>query len=163
MTAHADALLRDAREELARADNKASLLLTASGVGVGALLAALLARSWSPSSLSGLAQAFWWAGAIIIGAGIVLLGTAVYPKTSSPGRTGSPAVAYYADVVRVGRGALKTALQQGAADDYLLDQLFNVSEIVVAKYRAIGRALWSFGIGLPLMLLSLAVNAIATK
>lgn len=44
-------ILGEAREELARADGKAGLLLAAAGVVVGALLAGLLAKDWDPTSL----------------------------------------------------------------------------------------------------------------
>jgi hypothetical protein len=48
---YATSLLSHAREEIDRADAKASILLAASGVGTGALLAGLIAGTWTPLKL----------------------------------------------------------------------------------------------------------------
>ncbi len=44
-------LLVESREELARADGKASILLSALGVAADVIAAALLAGDWSPEGL----------------------------------------------------------------------------------------------------------------
>ena len=46
-------LLSSAREEIDRADSKASILLAASGVATGALLAGLMAGNWTPLETPG--------------------------------------------------------------------------------------------------------------
>jgi len=58
----AETMLREAREELSRADGKSSLLLAAVGVVVGAVAAAVVAGEWSPFDLSPFIQWLWWAG-----------------------------------------------------------------------------------------------------
>lgn len=153
-------LLKDAREELVRADNKASLLLSATGVGVGALLAALLARAWAPSSLVGVAQWMWWLGAMGIAFAVCQLGVAVYPRTTARSRHAADVVAYYADVVRIGRTGLADHVSKEATEDALLDQLSSISEIVFTKYRLIQRALWGLALGALIILTSLGTNSV---
>jgi hypothetical protein len=54
-----EALLEESREELGRADGKASILFAASGVVVSVLLAGAIARKWDPTEL-GWFQLLWW-------------------------------------------------------------------------------------------------------
>ncbi len=160
MSTQAERLLREAREELVRAENKASLLLTASGVGVGALMAALLSKSWTPTGMTGVAQISWWLGIIFLTGSLSLLGFAIYPRTTAGKRQVVDGVAYYGDVVQVGRAGLSEALRNTATEEALTDQLFNVSEIVVSKYNAIRRSLWGLAAGVALVIASVGLNVI---
>lgn len=59
----AKVLLAESREELTRADGKASLLLAALGIGLSAILGAVLAGNWAPFVLASPWEAIWWTGA----------------------------------------------------------------------------------------------------
>jgi len=156
-----ETLLVQAREELLRADNKASLLLSATGVAVGALLSGLIAGSWEPSMLTGQAQAIWWTAALCVATAIALLGRAVFPQTTIHRTAPSGVIAYYGDVVRVGRHALRNAIEKGSSADAVEDQLFTVSLLVARKYSDIRRAMILLAVGVSLVLLSLTLDAIA--
>jgi len=152
-------MLKEAREELTRADNKASILLAGGGVAVGALMAALLAGDWSPTLLSSSARYFWWLSVALLAVALAFLGLAVFPTTLPPSRLDRP-VAYYADVVRVGRDDLIDALAKDSNSDAIADQLFNICTIALRKYRYIRWAMMAFCSSVVVNLLSLAINAI---
>ena len=143
-TAHAHSLLAAAKEELTRADGKASLLLAAVGVAAGALLSGLLSRNWSPASLSNGIEWLWWLGAGFWTLAIGCLGHAVYPRTVRKGPA-PRSVAYFGDVVRLkSTDEVKAGVTRSAEAgiDYAIDQLRQVSRIVDTKYRSIRLALW---------------------
>lgn len=143
------AILGEAREELERADNKASILLAAVGVIVGALLAALLAGDWSPTSLKASVQWLWWAGILAAAIAIYLLGWAVFPRIRAAGWR-PQAIAYYGDVVAAGtRNRVKELLDHASGDPLprLIDQMLQVSKTVQVKYVAIRRAMILLGFG----------------
>ncbi|MFJ8893568.1 Pycsar system effector family protein [Leifsonia sp. NPDC102414] len=143
----AEAILREAREELSRADNKAALLLAAAGVIVGALLAAFIAGDWTPAKLPSCVQWLWWIGAASGCAGLFSLATAVYPRTKYRGQRAPAVVTYFGDVVNTLPSELKERLiaTAKASDARVLDQVVIVSSIVDRKYRGIQFGLWMFG------------------
>jgi len=133
-------ILAAAREELTRADGKAALLLAASGVAIGALMAALLAGAWSPSDIANGVEWIWWLGAVVATAGVGGLGYAVFPRTTYRGKDRPPElIAYYGDVVKTPKDDLADRLTETAASDgsSLVDQLVSVSNIVDKKYLGI--------------------------
>ena len=73
-------LLADTREELTRVDSKAALLLAASGVIIGALLAGFFGGRWTPFDLSSKVQWLWWLGAASAAFGLFSIAAAVYPN-----------------------------------------------------------------------------------
>jgi hypothetical protein len=135
---YAASLLRDAREEIDRADAKASILLAASGVAAGALLAGLIAGTWSPTKLQSAIQWAWWLGAVETAVGIGCLALAVYPRERK-NDSGIPwTVVYYGDVLDYPTTAeLVAALNRSAETNIerIADQLRHVSWIVNHKYR----------------------------
>ncbi|WP_423265231.1 Pycsar system effector family protein [Frondihabitans sp. 4ASC-45] len=148
-----ESLLSEAREELGRADNKASILLAASGVVVGALIAAVLAGSWSPSDLSTLTAWIWWLACGFLAAGIACFGSAIYPRTTRPAKL-PDFVAYFGDVVVFEhRADLEQALSRttDTPGSRNLDQLELISKIVSKKYLFLRRALLSFTFGALLL------------
>lgn len=159
---YVQALLTETREELVRADGKAGLLLAAAGVALGALMGGLLSNDWTPFSLDNRIEWLWWLGALSAGVGLVRLVGAVWPRT---GRKGPPpgVVAYYGDVHRyAGRptAELRAALAASAADapDRLVDQLREVSRIVVDKYAGVKAALVALPIAAVLCTVAVAVS-----
>ncbi len=73
-------LLDETREELARAEGKASFLLGAATVALGIVAAALTsANGWDPSDLTSGYRTVFWVGIALVAGGVVLLGLVVYP------------------------------------------------------------------------------------
>lgn len=144
---HAKVVLAAAREELTRADGKASVLLASAGVVIGALTAALLAGTWDPSDLWNGIEWVWWVGVASAAVAVGALGYAVYPRTTYRG-TIPGTIAYFGDVVATPRRRLEARLQSTGANGHvaLLDQLVAVSVIVDRKYRALQLALWCLAV-----------------
>jgi len=137
---YATSLLSNAREEIDRADAKASILLAASGVASGALLAGLIAGSWTPLRLQAAVQWAWWLGLAESAIAICCLALAVYPRERKrdPGIAGT--VAYYGDVLAYPTNVQLVAALHRSAEaniDRIADQLRNISSIVSHKYRLI--------------------------
>lgn len=128
-------LLRDAREELTRADAKAAILVSASGIAITAMLSAFLADDWNPSSLDNRLEWLWWLGSILSVAGLLLLGRAVYPRTQRQAPRTTSAATYYEDVAKLTRVELDSLLANTSHEDYAHDQLLQISKIVSKKYR----------------------------
>jgi hypothetical protein len=155
-------LLKEAREELVRADGKASILLAAAGVIVGTTAAAILAGDWSPFDLLPVPAHLWWAGVGAAVAGIGALGFTVYPRTKR-NKAAPHLVAYFADVTAfedsnaLAQALRRTASGQGSRD---VDQLVLISRIVVSKYRGIRWALNAFAAGAALIVAATIFQAV---
>jgi MFS family permease len=141
-------MLREAREELVRADGKAALILAASGVAVGALLGGFLAGSWQPFDLSNSIEWLWWVGVVLAAIGLYRLACSVYPQTRRKGPE-PEVLAYYVDVNRFkgDLAALKEKLAESAAraEDRQVDQLRQVCGIAGDKYAGIKAGLFLLG------------------
>jgi hypothetical protein len=138
-------LLTETREELNRADSKASLLFAVFGVVLGALLAGLISHKWRPEDLAAGATVVFWAGTALAGIGAASLGFSVWPRIFRE-QPGGPA-SYYGDIVTYGkdRARLRSALAEAATDDdRTVEQLAVVSHIVWRKYVGIRTALLLF-------------------
>jgi len=137
---YATSLLSNARHEIERADAKASILLAASGVVAGALLAGLLAGTWTPLKMHAAGQWLWWLGAAEAALGIWCLAWVVYPRDSKRGSEFPWAVGYYGDVLAFqATSHLVAALHRSAETniDRVADQLRQISRIANYKYRLI--------------------------
>ncbi|MEU9246737.1 Pycsar system effector family protein [Streptomyces sp. NPDC048385] len=150
----AERLLGTVREDLGRADVKASVLLS----GAVAIPALVLGRG-TPSGASGVALAFLVAGGALWAAGTLLLLAVIVPRTrtvrSAPGPT------FYADALHgIEPEALRRAAADAGADQvgWLLTQLQDVSVILSAKYRWLRRSMALLGAGLLLAAVPLAVG-----
>ncbi len=146
-------LLRDNREELAKADAKAGILLATVSVVVGVLLAGIIAGNWSPAKLSSWSQFFWWAGTASALLGLALLILAVAPRAVASRRRNTKAC-YFGDVAACSSERELAALlmeQCESESDRTLDQILATARITRVKYSLI---LWALG--------ALAVGASAT-
>ncbi|MGW4906832.1 Pycsar system effector family protein [Streptomyces sp. NPDC004270] len=150
----AERLLLTVREDLGRADVKASVLLS----GAVAAPALVLGRGLPPG-VSGPAVVFLAAGAALWAAGTLLLLAVIVPRTrtfrSAPGPT------FYADALTVtDQEALRRAAAEVGADrvGWLLTQFQDVSVILSAKYRWLRRSMALLGAGLLLAGVPLAVG-----
>lgn len=154
----ASVLLAETREELARADGKAAMLLAAFSVFVGVVLAGLLAGEFTPGDLGCDGRAFWWAGCVVIAGSLVALAYAIYPRLSH-GEADGP-ITYFGHAAGKGVQAVEAALQRQVGSDRsrTVEQLVVVSDIVWRKYRFVQIALWAFGAGALLCVLGAIVG-----
>jgi MFS family permease len=158
---YARVLLAETREELVRAEGKASILLAALGVAIGALIAALLADSWSPYSLNNKVESMWWLGVGAAAAGIAALASALMPRTKRKGRK-PKMIAYFGDVTEFGPShrELKNALFRSVAHDLdrSIDQLIVTAGIVRRKYKYIKFGIWAECIAIVLCTISVLAS-----
>ena len=152
-------ILAESREELARADGKASILLAAASLIAGVVLTAILAGDWRPGDLAVCAQVGWWAGTLSGGVGIVALATAVYPRTKYRGARPPSVIAYFGDVAITPVDKLEERLRDTASsNDAVIDQMKAIAWVVDRKYRGIQIALWAFALSALLCIASVVVD-----
>jgi hypothetical protein len=138
-------LLAESREELARADGKASLLLAASTVVIAAALTAVLANNWRPWALANALWLVWWLGVLAGLGALAALGIAVYPRVSPSHKRNGDIVAYWGDVAGLTKGRLAKRISKTARKgDRDQDQLLAIADIVRRKYTAIRWGIWLF-------------------
>lgn len=144
--AYAGPVLAASREELNRADMKASILLTATGAVIAAIVAGAVAGDWSPTRLTGWREMLWWVATAAAAAAVLLLAAAVYPRTKRLRASRPDTVTYYGDLASFkSHQELRAALEQSAVRDLdrLTDQVHQVGRIVVRKYRLLAVAMWA--------------------
>ncbi len=152
-----ESLLSDTREELSRADGKASILLSAVGVVVSVLLAGAISRDWNPTRLASF-EWLWWLGTLSGTAAIGALGAAVWPRVEHPAN--KEKLTYFGHVASFNNvndlsAALDRRVSTAPSQDRPIDQLYTVSKIVDNKYR---RVRWGIGLfGAALLLCTAAV------
>jgi len=155
-------LLRRTSAEAERADAKASILLAGMLAVIGGVSALLSTSKWNPLTQPAWLQVGWWAAVLAMLAGLFALGWAVYPRGHrlDPGRT---IVGYFGDVVRYGSvDALAVALRDGPDEHaVVVDQVWQLSLLVDAKYRLIRLAIGAFL--LPVLLLLVVMVAALTR
>jgi MFS family permease len=163
---YAEQLLAESREELARADGKASILFGAFGVAAGVLLGAVVGGTWSPANFdNGTAECVWWVGIVGAGLSILLLGLAVLPRVRHG--AGRERLYYFGHVVQYRQRTWLGFPRRGLAptDEFLrdlrhpptsldraADQIWVISGLVQTKYRLIRLALASQAAGVGLVL-----------
>ncbi|MET9239827.1 Pycsar system effector family protein [Nonomuraea sp. NPDC003709] len=161
--AYGTQLLKEAREELNRADAKAQVLLGIVGIGLGAVAGGLLAGNWSPFEMSNTVEWLWWVGAAAALASVVVLAGAVYPRLDR--RKGNGAVMYYADIFHLDSPAtVAGALMRSSTLDLerVADQLYRVSHIVGQKYRLIRWGFWLLLGGMAATVSAALINVVLT-
>lgn len=150
----ADRLLQDMRGEIARADSKASVLLGALSMTVGAFASVLAGRGWSPALLSGPAAVAWWSGVGALTIALLALLMAVLPRYRHSDWTPGMPLTYFADVQRaVAEGRLSAALTdtEHAPPDRFAASLAATSRIVHDKHRWIRAGVGALCTGVPLL------------
>ncbi|WDZ90665.1 Pycsar system effector family protein [Nocardiopsis sp. HUAS JQ3] len=134
-------LLSDTRDEIGRADQKAAILLAASGVAASILSASVLDGRWAPTGLSPFSAVLWWIGSASGACAMVAFTLAVFPKTRDRTAMAHPnLVRFYDDVLRINReDRLEQALRWSSTMELqrLIGQLKTLSAIAVRKYRLI--------------------------
>ncbi len=134
-------------------------MLSATGVGVAALLAGLIAGQWAPTALAKPIQWLWWLGAAALAAAICSMAVAVMPRI---GHSGDPlTVTYFGHVNRVkDRGTLLEHLVTASAAPLAraVDQLRVLSRTVHVKYRCTQVAILLLGVTATTMLAAVFIN-----
>lgn len=150
-------MLAETRDEVTRADNKASLLLTGVGVIAGVIAAAALGGDWRPSQLASFWEVVWWIGAAL-GVGCAgCLALAVIPRITH--KASGPTVGYFNDVALLkGVDELEKALVLVDPDERVVSQLFAVSGVARRKYIWVQRSIVVGAIGLALLVVSTLVG-----
>ena len=143
---YARSLLASSREELERADAKASIVLAGAGIFLAALSAGLIAGDLSPFDVwNGIEWLLWLSSALAL-VGIAALGDCIFPRTGR--QVGLRRVEFFKDVLRTAPDDLADAIEDAAADESaaLLGQLVATAQIANRKYRDLRLALASFAL-----------------
>lgn len=158
---YAATLLAEARDELTRADQKASIMLAAAGVAVGGVVAGMISSGWTPSRL-----AFPWSMGWVIGAAISLIGVlalvvAIYPRTTR-GKDDEAQLFYFGHAAKVRTvDELAAELRRSSTNTFQrsADQLWRVSQVVTDKYRLVRVSIWLLCVGALTCLSSSVLSA----
>ncbi|HEY3479480.1 MAG TPA: Pycsar system effector family protein [Streptomyces sp.] len=152
----AERLLVTAREDVARADTKAAVLLS----GALAMPALLLSGRWSPTRSQGAWLVVLVLGAVLWAGGTALLVWTLLPRTRTvrPG----PGLTFFGDTRGVpDPHALVRAVTEAGRDrvGWLMTQFVDISAILTAKYRCLRWGVCLLAPGLVLCGTSLAATA----
>jgi Family of unknown function (DUF5706) len=173
-----ESLLAETREELQKADNKASILLATSGFVLAALLTVVTAHSWKFSEFHHSEAKFSaWAAIFLALVGFLLIAVAVKPRHRSDD-TKKEALHYFGDVEafrpkwcrRKGRESL-LGDARGQFDSALIvastltnhekrldDQIWVLGHIVYRKYWLVSGGMWFFAGAIFLGVLALLLE-----
>lgn len=141
----AQRLLAENREELRRADLKASQALGAAGATALALMTAVVGGAWKPSQLDGSQQWTWSIGCLLWACSVATLMFALLPRLGS--KADAEHVAYFGHVHRLMRGGdIRDALHRAARDPLpaVIAQLCWSSQVVMTKYQFVRCGLMCF-------------------
>lgn len=140
-------LLDETRDEIHRADNKASIVLAGAGVAVGAIVAGLIAGD------VGLADESLFVWLLVIGAGVLVvsgiatMGAAVFPRL---GTLESGRARYFSEAAEFkDLPTLTKAIREEAtrADERNSHQISVLSSLVQTKYRLTRIGMMLLGVG----------------
>ena len=154
-------LLAELRNEVARADSKASVLVAALGMTAGVFSGLLAGRGWTPAELSATGTALWWTGTAALGLSLFALLLAVLPRYRSDGWTPGRPLSYFGDIRQaVLQGQLETALGDTRRDPTtgLTAALAELSRIAARKHQWIRTGLIAFCTGTVLLPASLLIG-----
>jgi hypothetical protein len=172
VTRLAESLVTEARQELAQAEAKAVWLLSAAVIALGAVISGAESGSWSPNRMhSILAEGLLWMSLAASAAGIYWLAMSLLPRFRNDGNREK--LAYFGHAAAFGfdtsdrsviRANLGAALVKAATQtenlDRLADRVFDMSTIVLGKYRRIRKAIQAFGASAVLLGMAMTVEAL---
>ncbi|HEX7277459.1 MAG TPA: Pycsar system effector family protein [Acidimicrobiales bacterium] len=171
----AEKMVQEARQELAQAENKASLLLSASFVVVSVVISNASSGGAFSELDNPLVQILFWLGLASAVYGMGLLVLAILPRFRNigdrnrlaffahaaafgEGPTGGDDVAR--EQVRRELGRALVAVATVSSLDRLTDRVFDISTIVLAKYRRVRWAMLSLALGAVLLAGSSGLRAL---
>lgn len=152
-------MLAETREELAKADQKASLLLAALGVALAAVAGAVGSNTVRPYGYGPLGQMLFWAGCAVSVVSVFLFGSTVRPRT---GRGSAPGgIHYFGDLADGALTVDQIRAELGRTDPVGRDiaQLRSLARIVSTKYRHIGHGMTTGAAGVALLVAGILVGA----
>jgi hypothetical protein len=152
-------MLAEARDQVTHADQKASLILAALGIGLGALLGGMLSGDWNPTLLRGFGEVLWWVGAALAALAVLASAASVWPRYSRADL--SQGIRYWGHVATYrSLAALSTALDENPSleRDRTRYQLWQLSRIADTKYRLVRIAMLAAGAAVVLLLVGAAVG-----
>jgi hypothetical protein len=172
VTRLAESLVQEARYELAQAEAKAVWLLSAAVIALGAILSGAESGSWSPSKLgSPVAEVALWASLAAAAAGVYWLAHSLLPRFRNDGNREK--LAYFGHAAAFGfdtkdrkeiRANLGAALVRASTTtdnlDRLADRVFDISTIVLTKYRRIRKAMQALGVSALFFGLAMALEVL---
>jgi len=139
----AQRMLEEAREDVKHADQKASVLLAALGIGFGAVVGGQLTAGWDSSSLSACGQVVWWSGVVVAILAVAVSALAVWPRYKLDDRP-KYGVTYWGHAAAFeDPHQLQAALdeQEVTSMARVSHQLWSLSRVVLKKYRFVRAAL----------------------
>lgn len=120
------------------ADQKASIILAATGVIFSAFMGVLIAKNWGPSTLHGYRPVIWWFGAGLAICSVVSAASAVWPRYSKSdlgnGITYWGHVASFDNLLAFSKALDATPLDNSYR---VRHQLWHMSRVVNRKYNLI--------------------------
>lgn len=150
-------LLSEAREELAKADNKAGLMLASLGAALTALLSAIGSGVIALRHYAVVPQLLLWVGCTACVPALVLLGLAVTPRLGNPHHSRAH---YFGDArLVVSVAQLERTVRRTDPVSRDLSQLAILSQIAWTKYRCIRHALTWGTVFFALTLLGIVTGA----
>lgn len=154
-------MLSEAREDVQRADQKASVLLATLGIGFAVVTAGQFAGNFDLSKFSTCGQIIWWVGVVVATLSVALSALALWPRYRLNDRP-EFGITYWGHIA-----AFKTLDDFDAAltaegnptNRRGRHQVWRLSKLVLAKYRSLRAAIVSGGAaGLLLALASIIVR-----
>lgn len=136
-------MLAEARDDVKHADQKASVILAALGIGFGAVLGGQLAGDFDSGEFSCPGQVVWWLGVALAVASVALAVLAVWPRYAlddSPqyGMTYWGHVASFEKLDDFERALAEADVSSVQRTNH---QLWRLSRLVLLKYRYVRAAL----------------------
>lgn len=128
-------LLTETREEMAKADQKAGVLLSVLAVALATLVATVVGGGVTPLAYGSAAQLLFWAGCATAIPSLVMLGLAVVPRAGVP-RYGR--AHYFGDMTRgMPARALRSVILGTDPVERDLSQFTELSRLITVKYSCI--------------------------
>ncbi len=147
-------MLDEARGEVVTADQKASMILAAAGIGFAAVLGGLLSGDWKPSDYNSAGEFLWWLAAFFAFGVVLLNAIAVWPRFTTHDE--DELVTYWGHVARYSRlDQFEAALEASPVDRARTrHQLWRLARIVRTKYCCVRLALISGGVAAALFVVA---------
>jgi hypothetical protein len=151
-------LHQNTREELSRADAKATTLLSVIGIVAAALIGGAIAGDWTPQRLALASEIMGWSALVLVAVGETHLLLAVQPRIDHDREYREPR--YFGHVVQMaGRDELREHLEQADGElEQAIDQIWAVGGIVHTKYRHVRYGLHFFAAGVVAAVVALLVD-----
>lgn len=157
-------LLSETREELKRADSKASLIFAAVGVVLGTLVSAAVSVRWSPLRLAPGAQWLWWLGVAAAVYGMLSIAASVHPNSRPRVLSAGPPT-YFGEVAAYPsiEQFLRAARQVTSPLDRMAVQAFVLSRVVRRKYVLLRYGMWALLAGAVACTAAIAVSGLLAR